>query len=96
MAKRNTKSERLKTAGILNPQPNRVLAPEFQVNTFFDPRDLVQVKYEMLRMVSQDGSSKSDAAERFGMSRSTLYQAHAVYERDGLVGLLPSPLGANQ
>jgi transposase len=99
LVKRNTKSDRLKAAGVLNPQAERVLAPEFQVDTFFDPRDLVQVKYEMLRMVSQDGASKSDAAERFGMSRPTLYQAQAAYERDGLVGLLPrqrGPKGAHK
>lgn len=99
MAKRNTKSERLKTAGVLNPHAERVLAPEFQVDSFFDPRDLVQVKYEMLRMVRQDGASKADAAERFGMSRPTFYQAQAAYERDGLVGLLPrqrGPKGAHK
>lgn len=100
MAKRsNTKSDRLKAASALNPHAERVLAPEFQVDTFFDPRDLVQVKYEMLRMVRQDGASKADAAERFGMSRPTFYQAQAAYERDGLVGLLPrqrGPKGAHK
>ena len=100
MAKRgNTKSDRLKAAGILNPQAERVQAAEFQIDTFFDPRDLVQVKYEMLRMVRQDGASKADAAERFGMSRPTFYQAQAAYERDGLVGLLPrqrGPKGAHK
>ena len=100
MAKRgNTKSDRLKAAGILNPQAERVQAAEFQIDTFFDPRDLVQVKYEMLRMVRQDGASKVDAAERFGMSRPTFYQAQAAYERDGLAGLLPrqrGPKGAHK
>ncbi len=100
MAKRsNTKSDRLKAASVLNPHAERVLAPEFQVDTFFDPRDLVQVKYEMLRMVRQGGASKADAAERFGMSRPTFYQAQAAYERDGLVGLLPrqrGPKGAHK
>ena len=95
----NTKSDRLKAAGILNPQAERVQAAEFQIDTFFDPRDLVQVKYEMLRMVRQDGASKADAAERFGMSRPTFYQAQAAYERDGLAGLLPrqrGPKGAHK
>ena len=99
MAKRNTKSDRLKDAGVLNPQPERVLAPEFQIDTFFDPRDLLQVKYEMLRMVRQEGATKAEAAERFGLSRPTLYQAQAAYDRDGLVGLLPrqrGPKGAHK
>ena len=99
MAKRNTKSVRLKDAGVLNPQAERVLAPEFQIDTFFDPRDLLQVKYEMLRMVRQEGATKAEAAERFGLSRPTLYQAQAAYDRDGLVGLLPrqrGPKGAHK
>lgn len=99
MAKRNTKSDRLKDAGVLNPQAERVLAPEFQIDTFFDPRDLLQVKYEMLRMVRQEGATKAEAAERFGLSRPTLYQAQAAFDRDGLAGLLPrqrGPKGAHK
>ena len=30
----------------------KVRDPKFQENEFFDPRDVVQVKYEMLRRVS--------------------------------------------
>lgn len=99
VAKRSTKSDRLKDAGVLNPQADRVLAPEFQIDTFFDPRDLLQVKYEMLRMVRQEGATKAEAAERFGLSRPTLYQAQAAYDRDGLAGLLPrqrGPKGAHK
>src|ERR687888_298362 len=35
--------------GTLNLTPEQVRDPKFQQNEFFDPRDLVQVKYEMLR-----------------------------------------------
>lgn len=34
-------------------------------------RDLVQVKYEMLRHARQDGVTKADAASLFGLSRPT-------------------------
>jgi hypothetical protein len=37
----------------LNPSPERVTDELFQ--EFFDPRDLVQVKYEMLRRVQTEG-----------------------------------------
>jgi transposase len=90
---------RLKALGVLNPHPERVQAPEFQVDTFFDPRDLVQVKYEMLRMVQVDGASKVDAADTFGVSRPTYYQAEAAYALKGLAGLLPrqrGPKGAHK
>ena len=93
------KAARLKALGVLNPHPERVQAPEFQVDTFFDPLDLVQVKYEMLRMVQVDGASKVDAADTFGVSRPTYYQAEAAYAREGLAGLLPrqrGPKGAHK
>jgi transposase len=93
------KTARLKAQGVLNPHPERVQAPEFQAGTFFDPRDLVQVKYEMLRRVQVDGASKVEAADAFGVSRPTYYQAEAAYTREGLAGLLPrqrGPKGAHK
>jgi transposase len=99
LVQRNRKADRLKALGVLNPHPERVRAPGFQVDTFFDPRDLVQVKYEMLRLVRVEGASKADAAATFGLSRPTLYQAETAFERDGLVGLLPrqrGPKGAHK
>ena len=99
LSKPDAKTVRLKALGVLNPHPERVRAPEFQIDTFFDPRDLVQVKYEMLRSVQVDGASKVDAADTFGVSRPTYYQAEAAYAREGLAGLLPhqrGPKGAHK
>ena len=74
-ASRRTESPSREGAGFLVP-----------VERFFDARDLIQVKYEMLRHVSVDGASKADAAALFGMSRPTFYQAEAAFARDGLAG----------
>lgn len=93
LTKTHSKSERLKTLGALNPHPERVHAPEFQADTFFDPRDLIQVKYGMLRWVHVDGATKAQAAARFGMSRPTFYQADAAFSSAGLAGLLPQARG---
>jgi len=78
---------------MLNPHPERVQADGFAADTFFDPQDLVQVKYEMLRSIKVNGLSKSEAAAEFGLSRPTLYQAKAAFERGGLAGLLPRQRG---
>ena len=99
MSKPDPKTTRLKALGVLNSHPERVQAPAFQADTFFDPCDLVQVKYEMLRMVQVEGVSKADAASAFGLSRPTYYQAEAAYAREGLAGLLPrqrGPKGAHK
>lgn len=99
MSQPDPKSSRLKAQGVLNPHAERVLAPAFQDDTFFDPRDLLQVKYEMLRLVQLEGASKADAATLFGVSRPTYYQAEAAYASEGLVGLFPrqrGPRGAHK
>jgi hypothetical protein len=65
----------------------------FQSSAFFDPHDVVQVKYEMLRRVRAEAASVSHTAAAFGFSRPAFYQARAAFEREGLVGLLPHKRG---
>ena len=85
MTKPDPKRERLNRQGVLNPHPERVRAPLFDSGDFFDARDLVQTKYEMLRQVRVEQASKAEAAALFGLSRPTLYQAQAALVREGLV-----------
>ena len=90
---KETKLDRLRQLGVLNPRPEAVHATWFQSSGFFDPQDLMQVKYEMLRHARQEGVSKAEAAAMFGLSRPTYYQAQAAFERDGMAGLLPRTRG---
>ena len=87
------KLETLRKHGTANPRPQSVLDPAFHESEFFDPRDLVQVKYEMLRRVRSDGHSIAGASASFGVSRPTFYKAQVDFERDGLAGLLPAKRG---
>jgi len=99
MAKSDPKLERLRLMGALNPDSSRVQAPWFKSGDFFDPNDLIQAKYEMLRHVRVDQAPKATAAALFGMSRPTFYQAEAAFAREGLAGLLPrarGPKGAHK
>ena len=74
----------------LNPRPDRVRDPAFTSgNPFFDAQDLVQVKYEMLRRVREDGQRVSEVSATFGFSRPSFYEAQAAFEESGLPGLLP-------
>ena len=55
MGKRtDAKSRVLREQGSLNASPQDVSDPLFHDSAFFDPLDLVQVKYEMLRRVQAD------------------------------------------
>ena len=84
----------LRQSHTLHPHPERVRDPLFTSGSpFFDPRDLVQVKYELVRRVRVDGSSVSDATALFALSRPTFYAAQAAWERSGLLGLFPEPTG---
>ena len=96
LRKRDPKAQALKQLGMLNAHPERVAAPWFPSSAFFDPRDLVQVKYEMLRHISVEGASKAQTAALFGVSRPTVYQAQAAFARSGLAGLLPQRRGPKQ
>ena len=91
---RADKLEALRRHHALNPRPNSVKDPAFTSGQpFFDAHDLVQVKYEMLRSVRQNGRSATDAAASFGFSRPSFYQARAQFEEAGLPGLLPQRPG---
>jgi len=83
----------LRLHGSLNTHPDRVQDPLFAGADFFDARDLVQVKYEMVRRVRVDGHPVSRSAAAFGVSRPTLYQAQAALARGGLAALVPRKPG---
>jgi len=93
MIRDDDKQRPLRRHGTLHPRPDDVADPLFQDSEFFDPRDIVQVKYEMLRQVRVDGRSVTEAASIFGFSRPTFYQAREAFERDGIAGLIPGKRG---
>jgi transposase len=84
----------LRQSQSLHPHPERVSDPLFTSGSpFFDARDLVQVKYELLRRVRVDGYSVSEATALFALSRPTFYAAQSAWEQAGLSGLLPGRTG---
>jgi hypothetical protein len=89
----DSKGESLRRHGALNPHPQKVADPLFLRDEFFDPRDLVQVKYELLRRARVEGSAVTEATQAFGFSRPVFYQARALYHRAGLPGLIPQRPG---
>jgi transposase len=91
--RRDPKTDALREQGVLNAHPERVDDRLFSEHEFFDPRDLVQVKYEMVRRVEAEGVSITDAATTFGFSRPSFYQAQTALQLHGLAGLLPKKRG---
>ncbi len=87
------KQQSLRTQGVLHPHPEAVADELFRQYDFFDSRDLLQVKYEMLRRVQTEGYSVSAAATAYGLSRPSFYEARSAWQREGLAGLLPKKRG---
>ncbi len=83
----------LRAERSLNPRPEAVSDQRFAASGFFDARDLVQVKYEMVRRVRVDGDPVSHAAREFGFSRPSFYEARAALDAGGLPGLVPARPG---
>ena len=87
------KIEFLKKEGMINPKPDRITHPLFQTNDFFDPLDLPQVRYELLRMARAEEHSVAEACNLFGFSREYFYRLEHDFMSQGYVGLLCSPRG---
>ena len=68
----------LRASRCLNPHPEQVSDPLFAAEEFFDARDAVQVKYEMVRRVQVEGASVTATAAAFGYSRPSYYEAAAA------------------
>lgn len=102
MARRRSEDPKvaaLRQARALNPRPEAVIDEAFAAGDFLDARDLVQVKYEMVRRVRLEGESVSQSAFEFGFSRPSWYAAAASLEAEGLPGLLaarPGPRRAHK
>jgi transposase len=93
------KDKALRKHNSLNPHPENVTDELFGESDFFDPRDLAQVKYEMLRHVRKDGWSVAQAARAFGFSRNAFYRAQEAFKQNGIAGLMrerPGPRRAHK
>ena len=89
----NDKIGALKANGTYNEHSNAVKAEHFHHGIFFDPRDLIQVKYEMVRSVEKDNLSVTEATLQYGFSRQTFYTCKEALEQEGIGGLVPKKTG---
>ena len=88
-----SKKPALENSGCLNPSAKDVRDPRFKDIEFFDPEDLVQVKYEMLRRVQVENGSVVETTRDFGYSRPAYYRTKEQFDSAGLAGLVPKKRG---
>jgi transposase len=87
------KRQVLQATGTFNPRADQVRHSLFQRSSFFDPEDLLQLKYETLRALESENCPIAKAARDFGLSRPTIYEAQSQFQERGLEGLLPHKRG---
>lgn len=90
---RDPKVEALRAEGALYRHAGQVTDAVFGAHEFFDARDVVQVKYEMIRRVEVEAQPVAPTAAAFHFSRPTFYQAQRAFQQRGLAGLLPQKRG---
>lgn len=87
------KHQALQATATFNPRAAEVRHPLFQQSEFFDPHDLLQLKYETIRAIQVECCPIVQASRQFGLSRPTIYQAQLQFQELGLEGLLPHKRG---
>jgi hypothetical protein len=87
--RKRSKAEALAEDGTLNPAPDKVGDPKFQEGGFFDPRDVVQVKYEMLRRVSVEKTSITEVSVRIPTHRGHLLRFDPGQATDLMAATIP-------
>jgi transposase len=90
---RPSKRAFLEAAGAWHPHSERVRAGPFLSHRFFDPRDKVQVKYEMVRAHAIDGEPITRVARTYGVTRETFYATSRRLATRGVLGLADQKRG---
>jgi len=93
------KIEILKSNGTYNKRYDTVKKPEFLTRGFYDPMDIVQVKYEMLREVQESDKAIGEVAGEYGFSRTAYYNIKESYDKSGMFSLIsekPGPRGPHK
>jgi hypothetical protein len=79
--------------GTFNKSYGKVSEQKFISDDFFDPQDLVQIKYEMLRTARDSEWNISEIADAFGFSRAAFYKIKASFEQKGISAFIPDKSG---
>ena len=88
-----SKQEILLGNGTFNKNYGKVTEQHFVNDDFYDPQDLVQVKYEMLRTAKETERNIGEIASKYGFSRAAFYKIKTTYEKEGISAFVPEKSG---
>ena len=78
---------------LINPKPERVSHPLFETPDFFDPFDLPEVRYEMIRSVRVEKMAVAQACKLFGFSREYFCKLERALMTRVYIAMLGSTMG---
>ena len=87
------KQEVLMRNGTYNRNYAKVTETRFVDDDFYDPRDLAQVKYEMLRAARESQRSVEEITSSFGFSRAGFYKIKKSFEEEGVSAFASNKTG---
>jgi len=90
------KKETLVANGTYYKRYQSVKKQGFRVGGFYDPMDIIQVKYEMIREAQDSGRSIRDVAEDFGFSRTAYYAIKEGFDTCGMLAFIPEKKGPRE
>jgi len=93
---KSDKKEILISNGTYNKKHQQVKDEKFLTMDFYDPMDIVQVKYEMLKNTINGGQGVAKTAEEFGFSKMSYYNIKNAFEKKGMLALIPEKTGPKE
>lgn len=90
------KKEILLTNGTFNKNHAKVTKANFRNGGFYDPMDIVQVRYEMIRDADVSTGTIEQVSNEYGYSRASYYHIRDNFENGGMAALIPDKTGPRE
>jgi len=90
------KKEILIKNGTFNKNHEKVKREGFIEGGFYDPMDIVQVRYEMIKDVDNSGKTIEQISSEYGYSRASYYHIKDNFDKGGMTALIPEKTGPKE
>ena len=89
------KEEHLRATQTFNTNYAKINDPIFQRSGIMDPRDLLLVRFELVRSLELDGKPIEEVCSQYGISPCTARRYVRDMKERGLIALVPEKRGPN-
>jgi len=90
------KKEILIKNGTFNKNHDKVKREGFSEGGFYDPMDIVQVRYEMIKDADDSEKTIGQISSEYGYSRASYYHIKDNFDKGGIAALIPERTGPKE